>query len=588
METDAAMTSPDAGAASGRWWMRQLHSLLSNDQGDRERKTKARLGLAIAGFALIFATIALRLVTFAVAPDARVAPRVAAQDGVATARPDILDRNGEILATDVIAPSLFARPEEVRKVDPDEDVELLTAVIPDLDAKDLRTRLMSSRPFVWLRREITSEQQKEIKRLGVPGLGFLPENKRIYPNGAEVAHVLGYVNVDNQGSAGIEKWLDERGLADLHRAGFATDRQQLPVELALDLRVQHVLHDELALALDKFRAQAAAGAVLDVRTGEIIAMVSIPDYDPGNPGDALDPSRINRLTKGRYEMGSIFKAFTVAMALDSGKVKLTSSFDATQPLQMGKYTIHDFHPQNRVLTVPEIFTFSSNIGAARMALAIGVEPHEAFLRKLGQIERLHTEIPEMADPIVPKPWSDLNTATIAFGHGLSVVPLQAMMGVAALVNGGILIPPTFLKRGEQEARAIGTRVIRPATSTALRYLMRLNAEKGSAREADVPGYYVGGKTGTAEKVYDGHYVKNRLLTDFIAILPADDPRYLVFVMLDEPQPLPETKDSAVAALNTGPTAAKVVARIAPLLGLEPRFELPGADRLILASAQEGR
>jgi cell division protein FtsI (penicillin-binding protein 3) len=398
--------------------------------------------------------------------------------------------------------------------------------------------------------------------------------------------VLGYVNVDNKGSAGIEKWLDDRGLADLHRAGFASDRQQVPVQLAIDLRVQHVLHDELFAAREKYHAQAAAGLVLDVRTGEIVSMVSIPDYDPNDARMALDPTRLNRLTKGRYEMGSTFKAFTVAMALDSGKVKLSSSFDASKPLQFGKNVIHDFHAQNRVLTVPEIFTYSSNIGAARMALLLGVEKHQAFLRSLGQLDRLQTELPEGAEPIVPKPWTELNTATIAFGHGLSVLPLQAAMGVAALVNGGLLIPPTFLKRSPQDAQMLAKRVIKPETSAAIRYLMRLNAEKGSARQADVPGYYVGGKTGTAEKVFDGHYVKNRLLTDFMAVLPADDPRYLILIMLDEPQALPDTKESAVAAMNAGPTTAKVIARIAPILGISPRFDLPGAERMILASALE--
>jgi cell division protein FtsI (penicillin-binding protein 3) len=217
-----------------------------------------------------------------------------------------------------------------------------------------------------------------------------------------------------------------------------------------------------------------------------------------------------------------------------------------------------------------------------------VPEHRAFLKKLGQLDRLRTELPEGREPIVPAQWGELNTATIAFGHGLSVAPLQAAMGIAALVNGGVLIPPTFLKRSRDEARALAKRVIKPETSSMIRYLMRLNAEKGSARQADVAGYYVGGKTGTAEKVFSGHYVRTRLLTDFIAVLPADEPRYLVLVMLDEPQGLPETNGSALSAWNAVPTAAKIIARIAPILGLEPRFELPPADRLILASARETR
>jgi cell division protein FtsI (penicillin-binding protein 3) len=570
------------------WHRRVVQALLYGHHVNREKKAKARLGLAITAFALIYSIIAVRLVILAVAPDSHAARRMGPQDAVATARPDILDRNGEVLATDIKASSLFAEPWRARAIDIDEAVELLTAVLPDLDSNELRERLGSKRRFAWLKREITPEQQVEIHRLGLPGIGFLTENRRVYPDGPEASHVVGYVNVDNQGSAGIEKWLDESGLADLHRAGFASDRQQKPVQLSIDLRVQHAVRNELVAARDKFGAEGAAAVVLDVHTGEVVSLVSVPDFDPSNPRAALDFSRINRLTKGVYEMGSTFKALTMAMALDTGKVRLSSSFDARAPLHYGRFTIHDFHAQNRILTVPEIFTYSSNIGAARMALAIGVPEHRAFLKKLGQLDRLRTELPEGHDPIVPTQWGELNTVTIAFGHGLSVAPLQAAMGVAALVNGGVLIPPTFLKRSVRDSQSLGTRVIKPETSAMMRYLMRLNAEKGSAKQADVPGYYVGGKTGTAEKAINGHYVKTRLLTDFMAVLPADEPRYLIFVMLDEPRGLPENNGSAVSAYNAGPTTAKIIARIAPLLGIEPRFELPPAERLILASAKETR
>jgi cell division protein FtsI (penicillin-binding protein 3) len=254
------------------------------------------------------------------------------------------------------------------------------------------------------------------------------------------------------------------------------------------------------------------------------------------------------------------------------------------PLRYGHFQIHDYHPEHRFLSVPEVFTYSSNIGAARMALAIGVDQHQAFLRKLGQLDRLRTELPESAEPIVPKHWGELNTVTIAFGHGLSVAPLQAVMGVAATVNGGKLIPPTFLKRTPEEAQALAKQVIKPETSVKMRYLMRLNAEIGSAKLANVNGYYIGGKTGTAEKVVNGRYSKTKLLTDFMAVLPADKPKYLLLIMLDEPQPTPETHGFATAGWNAGPTAAKVIARVGPLLDLEPRFNLPKADQLILARA----
>jgi cell division protein FtsI (penicillin-binding protein 3) len=580
-------TAPAAAKTSRLPWHRHLvQAALYGRNVDRTRKAKARIGLAVVAFSVIYLIIAARLVVFAVAPDPHVGRHAGSSDAVATARPDILDRNGRILATDVRVPSLFAEPR--RLIDVDEAVELLTAVMPDLDTNELRERLGSKRGFAWLKREITPQKQKEIHRLGLPGVGFLNENKRVYPNGREVSHLIGHVNIDNQGIAGIENYLDNNGLAALHRAGLASDRQQVPLTLAVDLRVQHVMRDELAAATEKFKAKAGAGVVLDVRNGEIISMVSYPDYDPNNPKEALDPKRINRLTTGVFEMGSTFKALTVAMALDSGKVTLNSSFDARAPLHYGRFTIHDYHAQHRVLTVPEIFTYSSNIGAAKMALAVGVEGHKAFLRKIGQLDRLRTELPESAEPLVPKHWGELNTVTIAFGHGLSVAPLQAMMGFAALMNGGYLIPPTFLKRSEEKARALAKRVIKPQTSIAMRYLMRLNAEIGSGKKANVTGYYVGGKTGTAEKVVNGHYSKTKLLCDFIAVMPADDPRYLILILLDEPQPIPETHGYATAGWNAAPTAAKVITRIAPMLGLKPRPDLPPADQLILASIKARR
>ena len=387
-----------------------------------------------------------------------------------------------------------------------------------------------------------------------------------------VAHYL--IEVDRGGT----------GLADLHMAGLASEHLQAPVELAVDLRVQHALRDELVAARRKFKAIAAAGLVTDVRTGEIVAMVSVPDYDPNNPREGLDPARINRLTTGVFEMGSTFKALTLAMALDSSKVTLKSAFDASLPLHYGKFTIHDYHAQNRVLTVPEIFTYSSNIGTARMALSLGVEHHKWFLRKMGQLDRLRTELPESAEPLVPRHWGELNTVTIAFGHGLSVAPLQAMMAVGALMNGGNLIPPTFLKRTEQDAVKLAKRVVKPETSDKMRYLMRLNVEKGTATRADVKGYYVGGKTGTSEKVVGGRYSKTKVLTSFTAVLPADAPRYAVLIMLDEPQPLAETHGFATSGWNAVPVGGEVISRIAPLLGIAPRFDLAPSDKLILASA----
>jgi cell division protein FtsI (penicillin-binding protein 3) len=565
------------------WRQRVIRSLLYGRNVDRAAKARARVGFAMLAFVAVYAVIGGRLAMYATVGDSHGARRSAAQDAIATARPDIVDRNGEILATDVKAPSLFGEPRRI--IDKDEAIELLTGTLPDLDGGEVRERLVSRKGFVWLKREITPLQQQEIHRLGIPGIGFLRENKRVYPSGNEVAHLIGLVNIDNQGIAGMEKWLDTNGLADLHRAGFATDRLQRPVELSVDLRVEHALRDELLKAKEKYHAKAASGLVSNVKTGEIVAMVSVPDFDPNNPREAHDPDRINRLTTGVYEMGSTFKAFTLAMALDSGKVDLNSMWDARGSLQYGKFTIHDDHPLGRMINMKEVFYYSSNVGAARIALSQGVEAHKAFLRKLGQLERLRTELPESASPLVPRHWGELNTVTISFGHGIAVAPLQAVMGIDALVNGGYLIPPTFLKRTEQEAMELAKRVIKPETSDKMRYLMRLNAEVGTAKKADVKGYYIGGKTGTAEKVINGHYAKKRVLNAFTAILPADNPKYQLLIMLDEPQPLKETFGFITSGWNAVPTGGNVIARIAPLLGIEPRFDLPPSDRLILAASR---
>jgi cell division protein FtsI (penicillin-binding protein 3) len=565
------------------WWQRLIRGLLYGRSVDRTAKARARVGLAILAFAAIYAIIGGRLVMYAVGADSHSARRSAAQDAIATARPDIVDRNGAILATDVKAASLFGEPRRI--IDKDEAIELLTATLPDLDVGEVRDRLSSKKGFVWLKREITPKQQQDIRRLGIPGIGFFRENKRVYPTGNEVAHLIGLVNIDNQGIAGMEKWLDDNRLSVLHQAGFALDHEQSPVELSVDLRVEHALRDELLKAKEKFHAKAASGLVTNVNTGEIVAMVSVPDFDPNNPKEAHDPDRINRLTTGVYEMGSTFKAFTLAMALDTGKYDLNSTWDARGPLHYGKFTIHDDEPKGRFLNMKEVFTFSSNVGAARIALSQGVEAHKAFLRKMGQLDRLRTELPESASPLVPRHWVELNTVTIAFGHGMAVAPLQAVMGVSALANGGLLIPPTFLKRTEEEARAVAKRVIKPETSEKMRFLMRLNAEIGTARKADVKGYYIGGKTGTAEKVVGGRYARKRVLTAFTAIIPADKPRYQLLIMLDEPQPLKETYGFITSGWNAVPTAGNVISRIGPLLGIEPRFDLPPPDRLILAASR---
>ncbi|SFG90297.1 cell division protein FtsI (penicillin-binding protein 3) [Methylobacterium gossipiicola] len=545
-------------------------------------RSYARVGLVGLGFAAVFMTIGVRLVYLAAFPETDNSDKRVAAAATTAIRPDIVDRNGEILATDIRTVSVFAEPRNI--ADKDEAVELLTAVLPGLNANDLRTKLSArlastgkEKGFVWVKREITPKQQAEVHRLGIPGIGFLPDHKRVYPNGVAAAHILGVTNLDNVGIAGIEKYIDRQGNKALNEFGLVAKQTDLqPVQLSIDLRAQFALRDELAWGVEHFSAKAAAGMILDVTTGEVIALASLPDFDPNDPADALNPDRINRMNVGVYEMGSTFKAMTLAMALDSGKYNVNSTFDTRGGvLNWGRQKIHEYHGTNRVITMPEVFTHSSNIGSAKMALGIGVPGHKAFLKKMGLTDRMRTELPESAEPIVPSRWTEINTITIAFGHGLAVAPIQAAAAVAAITNGGNLMVPTFLKTTEADALAKATRVLKPETSEAMRFIMRLNAVEGSAKKASIPLYYVGGKTGTAEKVIHGRYVKNRLFTTFMAASPMNKPKYLFVTIMDEPQAVAaESGTYATAAWNSGVVTGRVIERVAPILGLPPQFDPP--------------
>jgi cell division protein FtsI (penicillin-binding protein 3) len=553
------------------------HLALDGVHKKRLDKGRSRLVFVMAAFMLVYGAVVGRLTLLALDPPERHASHRQQNDTISASRPDVLDRNGTILATDVRQPSLFAEPRRI--IDADEAAEQLVEIFPDMRVQDIRARLSNGRGFVWLRREITPQQQQRVHALGLPGIGFLDENRRVYPGGRTISHVIGHVNVDNAGIAGLEKWVDTaRGLTALHQAGFALDRAQEPVRLSIDLRVQHAVRDVMVDAIERYRAIAGAAILMHAHTGEIVAMVSLPDYDPNDPREALLPDRINRATTGVFELGSIMKTFTTAMALDSGRFNLQSTFDARSPLTFGSMRIDDFRGQRRVLTLPEVFTYSSNVGTARMALALGIDHQRDFLQRIGLLERLRTELPESAEPLFPRrAWKPVEAATISFGHGMSVAPLQAIAATAALMNGGHLVRPTFERRTAEEARAAAPRVIQERTSAQMRQLFRANVERGTGRRAEVDGFLVGGKTGTSEKVVDGRYSTDRRMTSFLSSFPMDDPRYVMLVMLDEPKPVPETNGAATAGVNAAPATARIVQRVAPLLGIQPRVErLAGA------------
>lgn len=532
-------------------------------------KGAGRLKLLSVGFGLCLLVIAGRagqitLVNGWMHP-AEAAPEVQYR----IPRPNIVDRNGALLATDISIPSLYAEPRKI--IDVDEAVEMLTATIPDLNARELRRKLTQDRAFVWLKRQISPEQRAQIHNLGLPAIGFREERRRVYPMGRMAAHVVGYVDVDSRGLAGIEKYLDDQGA--LYKASLADPerRAAFPATLSVDMRIQHALVSELAEAIPHFKAVGGAGLVLDVTTGEVLACASLPDYNPNDPKGALRPENLNKITAGVFELGSVVKAVTFAMAFESGRIDLNSRFDARFPLIVGRQRIDDYRGQRRILSVPEIFTYSSNIGTARMALEVGVEQHYEFLKKVGLFSRLRTEVPESAAPLLPRRWSKINTITASFGHGFAVQPLQGVSVIAAFLNGGKLIPPTFLKRDAETAASMAEQIIKPSTSEKLRYLFRLNATEGSAKKANVPGYRIGGKTGTAEKVVNGRYSHERRLTSFIGAFPMEAPRYVLLVMLDEPKPVEGTYGFATSGWNAVPTGGKILERIAPLLGIEPQL-----------------
>ncbi|MYZ47797.1 penicillin-binding protein 2 [Rhizobiales bacterium L72] len=485
----------------------------------------------------------------------------------AMSRPDIVDRNGEILATDIKTASLYAEPRRI--VDPDEATEKLASVFPDLDRDRLRRQLSTRSAFLYLKREVTPRQQQAIHQLGIPGIGFRVENKRFYPGGATAGHILGAVNVDNQGIAGIERYIDTSFLKDLQAAGFASERGLEPFRLSVDLRVQHAIRTELVDAMAKYHAKAAVGIVMNVRTGEVVGMSSVPDYDSNDRSEVLDKDRMNRATVGVFEMGSTFKGFTTALALDSGAATIHDTFDATSPLAIAGFRIHDFHGKHRWLSVPEVFIYSSNIGTGRMVLKAGTDLQHDYFERFGFLSELRTELPESGAPIVPKlPWSKISSVTMAFGHGISVSPLQTAAAGVSLINGGVYIPPTFLPRSEEEAMKVARRVLKPETSDYLRHLFRLNVLKGSGRNASVAGYRVGGKTGTAEKVVNGRYSNDKRRNAFLAGFPMDAPKYLVLVVIDEPEP-EKPGIGATAGLNAAPMVSGIIRRIAPMLGVEP-------------------
>lgn len=505
-------------------------------------------------FVLLFLVVAVRLIeVMAIRPEAKpVAPSRAERVAAKPARADIIDRNGAVMATTVACPSMYVDATAV--TDEAATAAKLMAVLPRLDHGKLMQRLSSQGRKVWLERRLTPAQQQQIHRLGLPGIGFENEDCRIYPDGNLMAHVLGFTDIDNNGQAGIERQFDP------------VLRQGETLRLSIDVRAQHLLHRELSANVAEFQAIGGGGMIMDARTGEVLALVSLPDFDPHARIDPRDDRMFNRMTKGTYELGSVFKIFNTAMALDSGKVRLSDEFDTVNPVRIGRFTIKDFHPVRYWMNVPGIFVESSNIGSIRMMQAVGRQEQQRFLGSLGLTRKATLELPELAEIHPPRRWGEVESWTISFGHGIAVTPLHLATGVAAMVNGGTTVTPTLLKRAGPAPQ--GQRVISEKTSLYVRQMMRELVNDGQGL-ADAPGYLVGGKTGTADKAKAGGYAKKARISSFAGAFPMHDPRYVVFVTLDEPQATRSTFGFATGGWVAAPVVGRVVSQLGPMLGIAP-------------------
>ncbi len=524
--------------------------------------TRLRIFFVLSIFSLAFVTLGLRATRAALFAPMGEAGGEAAPI-LAGARADLTDRNGQLLAVDLTHYGLYLDPREIW--DNDEIRRRLPAAFPKLSRERLEKALASGRRE-YLAGGLTPQEMKAVHDMGLPGVSFEEEPRRVYPLGPTAEHLIGFSDAGGRGIAGAEKALD----SDLHAAAGSSQ----PVQLAMDLRVQAALQDELQKAQAKFGTLTAQGMVVNVHTGEILAMASVPDFDPNAPGHSPIPNLTNHEAASVYELGSVFKAFTLAMALDTGVATFDTTFDVHEPIMLGGHLVHDHAKGDSTLPLWQVFTHSSNIGAAKIALMAGPDRMQAYFRRYGLFKAAPSELLESARPILPRQFSDQTLAQIAFGQGISVSPLALATGYTALMNGGIYRPLTIRKVGPSQLSP-GQRVISEQTSYQMLQLMRLNVHtsdtKASGHHADELGLRVGGKTGSAQKPENGHYGKNNV-SSFVAIFPTDGPinadRYLVVVTLDSPHATPDTYGFITAGFNAAPTAGAVIDRIAPFVGVQ--------------------
>lgn len=522
-------------------------------------RAQTRIMMCAVVFVFIFAALGVRLAYISFG-QIKPAAYLASINLTDAPRPEIVDRQGALLATDLPMIALEVAGREVW--DANEVASKLSGVLSAIDAVMLEEKLREGR-YVEVRTDLTPAERRAVFDLGLPGVRFASRVKRFYPQADLGAHVIGHGEPGKGGVMGLEK------IANNWRA-------EAPLRATIDIRVQQILEDELVASMQTFDAKAAWGAVMDVATGEVIALASLPDFDPNAPGAAPADSRRNRATYDLYELGSAFKSFTAAAALEDGIATETSTYDARGRLRVADRNITDFHGENRILTLSEVIQHSSNIGIARVAGDLGPARQKAYLRQLGLFEALPIELAENRSPQLPTQWGPVESATIAYGHGISVTPLHLLTAFSAVVNGGVYHEPTFVV--DRDIR--GQRVFSENTSAVMRRILRRVITDGTAEYAQAPGYFPIGKTATADKPSVGGYDKNARIASFVGAVPGFAPRYAILISFDDPQPTEDTYGYATAGWNAAPTFARVVSRAAPLLGLSPVNEAMALEAFV--------
>tara|TARA_B110000503_G_scaffold99115_1_gene148388 strand:+ start:2758 stop:4569 length:1812 start_codon:yes stop_codon:yes gene_type:complete len=522
---------------------------------------RLRIQIVTFGFTLVFLLISIRLIVVASSGHVNYHK---VNSNIINHRLDIKDRNNNLLAVNLPGASLYANPKKI--LDPELAIQNLRTIIPELDAKKLLKKLKSGKGFVWIKRDITPQEHEKIYNLGMPGFSFEREQKRIYTYGNLLSHIIGYVGRDLNGLAGVEKYFEK----------FLTSQQEQEdrsswgssLNLSIDVRVQNILSEEIDKVMKKFSAKGAAGIIVDPNNGEILALVSKPDFNPHYPGKASNKQLFNTATQGVYEMGSGMKSLTMAIGLDTDATSMQDAYDLSY-MRVSGFQVKDYHQLKGWHSVPNIFLKSSNIGVSQIMLEIGSINLANYLRKLGLLDQAKIELPERSTPLFPSSsrWNDLTLTTMSYGYGISVSPLHFMQAMIAVINGGIMHPLTLIKRDPSKP-LVAERVFKEETSTAMRKLLRLVVSKGTGSKAEIKGYYVGGKTGTANIASAGKYDKNRRISSFFGVIPASKPRYMIYVLYNEPQGIKETYGFSGGGWTAAPTVGAVFERMIALYGME--------------------